>query len=245
MKIDKKKIVTKNISLKIKEVQEENYIIRGVFSTGDEDRHGEIVDQKGWKLDEFMSNPVVLFAHDQYRPAVGKVIELKNDDGILEGAIQFAVKEDTSGLAETLYNLYKGRFMSAFSVGFENNLTEYNAEDDTIILKENTLYELSCVNVPANNMALAYSKGINIEPLERIENEIKKNLYNQITEDVEDVITKNIAEQIAKETSADRLILKNQKVETPTSKDGVYAIRKINKAIRDLIKQRNKIKYSK
>ena len=49
----------------------ENYIIRGVFSTGTEDRQGDIVVQNGWILNEFLQNPVVLFTHDHWQPAVG------------------------------------------------------------------------------------------------------------------------------------------------------------------------------
>lgn len=248
--MDKNKIIKKDLYLNEKSVDREKYIIRGVFSTGDEDRHGEIIDQKGWHLDEFMQNPVILFGHDQWTPAIGKAVELSVDmAGNLSGAIQFAVQEDKSGLAETIFNLYANGFMRAFSVGFENNIYEYNQETEQPILKENTLYEISCVNVPANGRALAYSKGINLEPLEKIENKLKKkakrtidnklNLSDESVEKLSEEISKNLQSEILR---ADNPI-KKQKVETPKiGKGGQYSPRNINKAIRVLLEKKQSLK---
>lgn len=155
----------KFLNVDIKGVNDEKHIIRGVFSTADEDRHGEVVDQKSWQLDDYLKNPVILFAHDHNQPAIGKAISLFfNDDGNLEGEIQFAAKEYE--FANTLWKLYKGGFMRAFSVGFQPEVTELD-EDDQVTLKKNTLFEISTVNVPANALALAKSKGIDTSPLER------------------------------------------------------------------------------
>jgi len=84
----------KNLDFKIEEVDEVEYTIRGIFSTGDKDKQGEIVDQKGWDLSTFIKNPVVLFAHDHYQPAIGKVISIGlNMQEQLEGVVKFAVEE--------------------------------------------------------------------------------------------------------------------------------------------------------
>jgi len=246
--MDKKKIYKKNFSLRIKSVDEEKYIIRGIFSTSDEDRHGEIIDQKGWNLEEFMKNPVILFGHDQFTPAVGKAIEITvNDAGELAGAIQFAVQEDKSGLSETLFNLYKNGFMRAFSVGFENHLTEFGQDSDVVTLKKNTLYEISCVNVPANGRALAYSKGINLEPLEKFEAEIKAKLMDEIEKEINisgesveklsESIVKNLQKEILSADRAKQII----KVETPSGRDGMYSVRDINKVVRQLLKKKQSL----
>lgn len=143
---------------------EDNFIIRGVFSTGDEDRQGDVVVQIGWNVKEFLLNPVVLFAHDHWQPAVGQIIELGlNEQGNLAGAIQFAAKE--YDFAMTLYKLYKGKYMRAFSAGFDSKNVTYDDEEDRNVLTENVLYEMSCVNVPANAYALAKEAGINTESL--------------------------------------------------------------------------------
>jgi HK97 family phage prohead protease len=166
MAIELKKF-TKQLIFKATGTDDENYVIRGVFSTSDADRQGEIIDQNGWKLDEYMQNPVVLFAHDHWQPAIGKMIELGKDAvGNLVGAIQFAVKE--YDFAKTIYNLYKGKYMRAFSVGFETPMDKVEEVEGVIILREANLYEVSAVNVPANAMALAYSKGIDINPLRKM-----------------------------------------------------------------------------
>ncbi len=166
MKPNQNSIIRQEFILKSKAIDEKNFIIRGIFSTGEEDRSGEVVDQGGWDLKEFMENPVVLFAHDHYQPAVGKVVELNKTVNGLEGAIQFAAKE--YDFAMTLFNLYAGGYMRAFSVGFMNKKYEIDQENDRVILKENTLFEISAVNVPANAMALAYSKGIDVSSVKRI-----------------------------------------------------------------------------
>jgi hypothetical protein len=82
------------------------------------------------------------------------------------GAIQFVVKE--YDFAKTIYNLYKGGYMRAFSVGFETPMESVEEMEGAIILREANLYEVSAVNVPANAMALAYSKGIDISPLRKM-----------------------------------------------------------------------------
>lgn len=156
----------KQLTFKTTGTDDENYIIRGTFSTANVDRQGEIIDQNGWKLDEYLTNPVVLFAHDHWQPAIGKMIELGKDAiGNLVGAIQFAAKE--YDFAKTIYNLYKGGYMRAFSVGFETPMEKVEEVEGVIILREANLYEVSAVNVPANAMALAYSKGIDISPLQK------------------------------------------------------------------------------
>jgi uncharacterized protein len=111
----------KQLHVDIKGINDEEFTISGVFSTADEDRHGEIVDQKTWQLDDYLKNPVILFAHDHQQPAIGKCISLFfNEQGNLEGEIKFAAKE--YDFANTIYQLYKGGYMRAFSVGFQNEV---------------------------------------------------------------------------------------------------------------------------
>ena len=252
-KIDKNKILKTSMIFKVKEVDDEKYIIKGIFSTGGEDRHGEIIDQAGWDTKDYMTNPVILFAHDQWTPAIGKAVELGVDgNGNLAGAIQFAAEEFE--LAKTIFNLYKNGFMRAFSVGFMNNKYEVNEDDETLILKENTLYEISCVNVPANAMALANSKGIDTKPIKQaIKKSIKKARSKKIGKKIEknevelsgktiDKISETLYKELQKTISTDNVEEKT-KVETPTDKGGVknkYSNRKINLAIRQLIEEKRK-----
>jgi HK97 family phage prohead protease len=241
------KLIRKKFLFKSAEQQEgdvEKFIIRGIFSTDDLDRHDEKVIQAGWKLEEFLANPVILFAHDNYTPAVGKATELSIDlNGSLSGAIQFAVNEDTSGLAKTLYNLYAGGFMRAFSVGFRNDVYEVDQENNIVVLKENTLFEISCVNVPANAMALAESKGIDVKSLDDLEAQEKIESEKIVVSVMEKLASDVLAEvelkikNVSSDTRKEKI-----KVETPQATGGKYDCRKINKAIRQLLNKKKKIK---
>lgn len=225
----------KKLGFKVKEFNDEDFTIRAIFSTADIDRHGEIIDQTGWDLKEFLTNPVVLFAHDQYQPAIGQVTDIGIVDGNLEGTIKFAAKEYE--FANTIYQLYKGKFMRAISVGFENVKYEYDEANDQIILRVNILYEVSCVNVPAQAMALAKSQGVDIEPLEKL----IKSINEKIVKATQDEIAKNIQENIIKTIRTDKPVeIKKNKVETPIKGEGCkkWNNRQINKAIRNLLKER-------
>jgi len=157
---------------KIKTVDEENYTLSFVFSTGETDRQGQVVDQSTFKLSSFLENPVVLFAHDHNRPAVGNVVDIGfGDTGNLEGKIKFAAEEYE--FARVLWSLYKNGFMRAVSIGFQPEEIQGNGEGD--VLLGNELYEVSLVNVPANARSLAKEKGIDIAPLEEEEKRVAKN----------------------------------------------------------------------
>lgn len=233
-------LIRKNLKTKIKSVDEEKYKIDFIFSTPDEDRHGEEIDQNGWKLNEFLENPVVLFAHDQWQPAVGKVVDIRVENGQLQGTVQFAVEENP--FAKILFDLYKNGFMRAVSVGFSNNEYKFNEETERMVLLENVLYELSLVNVPANARALAKSKGIDMQPLEDKEKELREKKIGITQEDLTK-ITNSVEKKVKNLLKKDNARIK-KKVETPTSK-GVkkgFTKKELNQAIRELLKEKKKIK---
>jgi hypothetical protein len=186
----KGKIQYKSFPLEVKSVDEAKYQIRAVFSTGAIDRHGEIVDQKGWDLTEFKKNPVVLFCHDHTKPAVGKVLVEDsfgpNAEGNLEGTIQFAAAEYE--LAMTLWKLYKGKYMSAFSAGFINDEYVVDQVNEVLTLTKNRLLEESCVNVPANAEALAKSGAPAPDITEEVILEIAAEVMNECGDNPESIL---------------------------------------------------------
>jgi len=235
-------MLKKLFNTKVKEIDEKENSIRFIFSTDNEDRHGEIVDQKGWDLNEYLKNPVVLFAHDHYQPAVGQVTELRlNEDSNLEGVIKFAV--DEYEFAKTLFNLYKGKFMRAVSAGFINKKYEIDEENDTFTLKENTLLEMSMVNVPANSMALAKSAGIDVSSIEKLMEEKKTDIVLK-DEDIEK-IGKEISININK--NLNKGLANTTEVETPKGKSKIitgkkkFTTKQINKAVRILLKEKRSL----
>ncbi len=48
-----------------------------VASTAVIDRQGESIDQSGWDLKNFQTNPVILWAHDHTRPAIGTAPDMR------------------------------------------------------------------------------------------------------------------------------------------------------------------------
>lgn len=136
-----------------KEVDRENHRIYFVFSTPAEDRHGEVIDQSGWRVENYLNNPVVLWGHDQRRFPIGKTEELGYKDGNLGGWVKFAYDENPE--AKIAFELCAGGYLNAGSVGFMNLKWMYDEETDTLTLLENELYEYSIVNVPANPEALS------------------------------------------------------------------------------------------
>jgi len=89
---------------------------------------------------------------------------------MLEAVVQFAVKE--SAFAKEIYDLYAGRFLNAFSVGFINGRTE--EKDGVKLLKDNELYEFSAVNIGMDALALAKQKGFNVKEIENNSQEPEK-----------------------------------------------------------------------
>ena len=162
----------KDLIFEVKKSNDDNRTIEGVFSTADVDRSGDPpIEQESWNLKNFKKNPVVLFAHDSRNIPIGKVTKLKLDEkGNLAGKIMFAVDEGVGiygDLIKTVYNLYKGKFMRAFSVGFK--LGEITDDKKGMKLIKNELLEISCVPVPANALALAKVKGLDIEALDKVD----------------------------------------------------------------------------
>jgi HK97 family phage prohead protease len=227
----------------VKSIDDEKKVIRFVFSTADVDRHGEVVDQKGWMLDTYMKNPVVLFGHDHSQPAVGKTIALGySEDGNLEGDIEFAV--DANPKAKVLYELYKGGYMRAVSSGFMNH--ESDVVGGTVVLKKNELIEQSLVNVPANALALAKSKGIDVSAYETTE-DVNKELDEEIEEKEGRVLSKKNRATVEKarvaldellsadeSKSADDLDAETPIKATPAGR-AANKNRVLNKAIRSLL----------
>lgn len=147
-------------------------VLRGVrVSSARLDRDNEVVDPEGCRLDDFRSNPVALWCHDQKELPVGRWADeggncsvVATADGVF-GDIYFA-KSNPRG--PILYGLYREKVMRAFSVGFVPVAGGYLSDQDAKMLgsrgraylhREWNLLEISCVPVGANPDALAKCVG--------------------------------------------------------------------------------------
>jgi HK97 family phage major capsid protein len=153
-----KKLVTRQFSVEVKDLGEN--MLEAVVASDSLDRHGETIDMKGMNVKNYMKNPVVAWGHNYDEPAIAKTDKLtKTKDGKLIAKMTFA--SDIYDKAKTIYNLYKGGFMKAFSIGFIPEQMDGNR------YIKSEMIEFSAVLVPANPEALllAQKRGIDTDKL--------------------------------------------------------------------------------
>jgi HK97 family phage prohead protease len=133
---------------------------RVLASTNAVDRQGDVVDQGGWDLKNFLLNPVILWAHKYDELPVGKATKVQITSQGLELDFEFAPAE-ANAKAEEVRNCFEQGFLNAVSVGF----IPKERSGNTITKAE--LLEVSIVPVPANQEALrlAMSKGFDLKEI--------------------------------------------------------------------------------
>ena len=125
-----------------------------VFSTYDEDRDEERIDPEGWKLNNYIKNPVVQWAHDHKIPAIGYADNMSCSDA-LSGNVIFNPKEfDAFGWGIGQRVAFGS--LRAGSVGFLILRIEIieDGKESKLIFRNQELLEFSICNVPSNPFAL-------------------------------------------------------------------------------------------
>lgn len=162
-----KKLIRKTYQAETKAVEDSDRTLIVTISTANPDRSNDVVVPMGMMVDNYLKNPVVAFAHNYSGLAIGKTIEIqKSDDGIV-AKVEF-VPKGVYPLADQLFEMYKGGFMNAWSIGFIPK--KYADRDDGgRDFEEWELLEYSAVLVPDNPEALTLlrSKGVDVETLEK------------------------------------------------------------------------------
>jgi hypothetical protein len=166
--------VHKGFPCQVKIVDEKRRLLDFTISTESVDRMWDKIYIKGWELENYLQNPVVLFGHDHYSPPIAKTVSLTKHPTkkTLEARAEFATR-DVYPFADMIFNLYLQGFMKATSVGFRPLEYKFCDDDDErkshygIDFIRQELLEYSAVSVPANPEALidAKSKGIDLSPL--------------------------------------------------------------------------------
>ena len=146
-------------------INEETRTISYLVSDETVDRMGDIIKVKGWDLNQYKRNPVVLWSRDGKNvPPIGKAGNVRRRYGParLTADIEFAPKEAFE-FADTIYQLAAGGFIRATSVGFMPTEAEEIDEKKREKLGMGPygqlytgaeLMEISVVAVPANPSAL-------------------------------------------------------------------------------------------
>lgn len=136
--------------------------IVAVASTDLEDRHGEIVSNDGWQLENFKNAPRLLWAHDHKDLPIGDVQEIwvekeKDNKG---STLKFKPRfQEVTEKGRAIKELVKQGFLNTFSVGFQALETDHDEDAKSgVKITQQELLEISLVNVPANPeaMTLAY-----------------------------------------------------------------------------------------
>lgn len=138
--------------------------LRFTISTGCVDRDQDCVAVKGWQLDNFTKNPVVLWSHRADELPIGKVLDIGTDATRLHAAVRFlgAGYGAASDLAETCFRMAQDGYLNATSVGFRPLEWDFTEDEERgandwfpgIDFHSQELVELSLVSVPANPEAL-------------------------------------------------------------------------------------------
>lgn len=143
------------------------------ISTAAVDRDGDTIDPKGWALDNYLKNPVVLWAHDYSQPPIGKAVNVQATKDGLRAEVEF-VPQGKYPFADMIHDMVKDGFLSATSVGFVGS--KYDKASDRergFDFKGQELLEFSIVPVPSNPEALA-QRGLKLSAVMKYAGEMHK-----------------------------------------------------------------------
>jgi HK97 family phage prohead protease len=126
-------------------------VMEFIGSDGSVDRYNEVIDQKGWELENFRANPVIPDCHDYSSIAkiLGRAQSVEVKDGQLVNRVEFCVDNPMGLLA---YKMARGGFIKSQSVGFIpiEWSRGVNADQPDRTYTKCELLEISMVVVPAN-----------------------------------------------------------------------------------------------
>lgn len=162
--------VFKAFSVVSKTVDLDLGIFEGMISTEAVDRQGDIVRATGARLENYLLNPVVLWAHNYSELPVARAISIEIIAGVgLKARFQFP-EWGTSAKADEVRRLWAAGFLNATSIGFNPVSSKpldpkqmWGAQDYV----EWELLEFSIVPVPANQEALRLAMKTLSTPIEK------------------------------------------------------------------------------
>lgn len=164
-------MLLRNTSAFVREIPKgDSRTVEFIISNSSRDRHNTILNQDGWKLDNYMRNPVVGYNHNVYGGGlftkgtpddiIGKSEVFKEGNNLI-GKVTFE-PADLNPTAEKIYQKIKFGTLRSASVGFMEAGTGKFGENDQAEGKENETYyfagqellEWSIVNIPSNPSAV-------------------------------------------------------------------------------------------
>ena len=156
-----------------------------VASSANPDRYGDIIDQKGWILENYKKNPVVLLNHDSNQLPIGKGnVYLRDDKLVID--VEFDSEDER---AKEVERKAKKGFMNAVSVGFrplESKSRSELPEDNKYYGQRGMYYskaellEVSIVTIPANGEATMLEQKFYNAMKEEILKEVKATMQDTL-----------------------------------------------------------------
>lgn len=147
----------------------EERTVEHTASNEDQDRMGDRISVRGWELESFKRNPVLLWDHNASEPPIGRVMKVRKaagDDGRPElSTVSRFHEAEKNPHADLIFRMVADGDLPAVSVGFNPMEVELpkSAEEAKalgvgefgVYFKRQELLELSVVTVPAHAGALA------------------------------------------------------------------------------------------
>ena len=136
--------------------------LRFVASSTGVNRYGFSLRNEGWRLDNYLSNPVFLWMHDPHMPPLGRA-PAKRENGELACYVTF---DRDDPFAASVERKYRRGFMAAVSVGWDFINADGTPIDDwwrmsNERVRDEVFYdltEISSVPVPGDPRALQQQK---------------------------------------------------------------------------------------
>ena len=188
-----------------------------VASSATPDRYGDIIDQKGWILENYKKNPVVLLNHDSNQLPIGKGnVYIRNDKLTID--VEFDSEDPR---AKEVERKAKKGFMNAVSVGFRPLESKSRSElpSDNKYYGQRGMYyskaellEVSIVTIPANGEATMLEQKFYNAMKEEILQEVKAAIQDNL------IVNKHILD--VKEED-DRYIVSFAKAEMEMEEDAM------------------------
>ena len=125
-------------------------------SVESEDRAGDLIIARGWELESYLRNPVVLWAHQHCLPPIARSVSTRVEGESLIATIEFA----ETPFAQEIKHLYLTGFMNGVSVGFRALETEPRKAAGGrrgTVFRRQELLEISAAPVPLHPQTLAIS----------------------------------------------------------------------------------------
>ena len=158
-------VVRKQYLAEVKAEPDGSRILTFTISDSSVDRAGDMVSIDGWELANYRKNPVVLWAHDYTSLPIAKSLNEWKDGNALKARVEWT----PAGLLkfnDAVFDLYKGGFLSAVSVGFQPKKWAWTEDSNRkygIDFEQQELLEFSAVPVPANPNALIEARSAGID----------------------------------------------------------------------------------